>query len=125
MKMKCQKHTALFLLAFSVIIVFNCPAQSKIDTTETIRVGGILQAVTLKGQDRSKPLFLFITGGPGSPGIYDESEAYLNELEKHLVVVRWDQRNCGKTLDLNPSPVKLHVALYGNDTYELVSSLLK
>ncbi len=123
--MKYQMHTALFLLAFCVMVVFNCPAQSKIDTTETIRVGGILQVVTLKGANRSRPLFLFITGGPGSPGIYDESEAYLNELEKHLVVVRWDQRNCGKTLVLNPSPVKLTVALYENDTYELVSSLLK
>lgn len=123
--MKCQKHTALFLFAFCVMMVFNCPAHSKIDTTETIRVGGILQVVTLKGQDRSKPLFLFITGGPGSPGIYNESQAYFNELEKHLVVVQWDQRNCGKTLALNPSPVKLNVALYENDTYELVSSLLK
>jgi len=122
--MKSQKHTILILFAFTVMMGFNCPGQTKIDTIETIRVGGIGQVITLKGQDRSRPLFLFITGGPGSPGIDDESEAYLGELEKHLVVVRWDQRNCGKTLDLNPSPVKLTVALYEKDAYELVSALL-
>lgn len=56
--MKYQMHPALFLLSFCVMMVFNCPAQSKIDTAETIRVGGILQVITLKGADRSRPLFL-------------------------------------------------------------------
>lgn len=100
-------------------------AQKKIDTTEAIRAGGIKQVVKIEGADRSKPLFLFITGGPGSEGIYNENKAYLDELKKHFVVVAWDQRNCGQTLKLNPSPVKLTVKLYENDTDELVTVLLK
>lgn len=116
---------SVFLCAVAVFINSYCIAQVKIDTTEAIRVGGIQQVVTIQGEDRTKPLFLFITGGPGSEGIYDENKGYLNELKKHFVVVAWDQRNCGQTLKLNPSPVKLTVKLYEQDTHELVTALLK
>ena len=108
------------------ILVFSghCYAQSKIDTTETVMIGGIKQVIKVTGTDRSKPLFLFITGGPGLPGIYDDDTTFTNELKKHFVIVQWDQRECGETLKLNPSPVKLTVGLYENDTHQLVSYLL-
>lgn len=113
-----------FLLLF-VLMTSETHAQTGIDTTEYLPVGGIKQAVKIEGADLSKPLFLFITGGPGSEGIYEENKAYLDKLKKHFVVVTWDQRNCGKTLQINPSPVKLTVKLYENDTNELISALLK
>lgn len=116
------KFYSCFVAIFFTIHSF---AQTPIDTTEAINAGGIKQVVTLQGEDRSKPLFLFITGGPGSEGIYTENQSYLNLLKKHFVVIAWDQRNCGQTLKLNPSPVKLTVKLYENDTHELVSALLK
>jgi len=115
----------LILYTISIVIANHCFAQTKIDTTESILAGGIKQVVTVQSENRSMPLFLFITGGPGSEGIYDENKSYLDELKKHFVVVAWDQRNCGQTLKLNPSPVKLTVKLYENDTHELVSALLK
>ncbi|MGZ3944647.1 MAG: alpha/beta fold hydrolase, partial [Mucilaginibacter sp.] len=115
----------LFTITLLLAIGSHSFAQSKIDTTEILRVGGIKQVVRIEGRDRSKPLFLFITGGPGSEGIYPENKAYLDELKKHLTVVTWDQRNCGQTLKLNPSPQKLTVQLYENDTHELVAALLK
>jgi len=115
-----------YLLTIAItLLILPCTAQTKIDTVEHIEAGGIKQVVTIQGEDRSKPLFLFITGGPGSEGIYDDNKLYLDELKKHFVVVAWDQRNCGKTLELNPSPVKLTVELYEKDTHELVTALLK
>lgn len=118
----------LFTLTWFSLAIFSSSyglAQTKIDTTESLRVGGIRQVVKIESIDRSKPLFLFITGGPGSEGIYNENRLYLDELKKHFTVVTWDQRNCGETLKLNPSPVKLTVKLYESDTYELVTVLLK
>jgi len=115
----------LFLNLLALFFTLSCFAQTKIDSTEAILAGGIKQVVTLQGEDRSKPLFLFITGGPGSEGIYQENKEYLDELKKHFVVVAWDQRNCGETMKLNPSPLKLTVPLYENDTHELVTALLK
>jgi pimeloyl-ACP methyl ester carboxylesterase len=119
-----------FLLKLSfaflaMLMKIQAEAQTQIDTTEFLPVGGIKQAVKIEGADRSKPLFLFITGGPGSEGIYDANKAYLDQLKKYFTVVAWDQRNCGQTLKLNPSPVKLTVAVYENDTRELVAALLK
>jgi len=113
---------ALFLSLSS--LAWPCSAQSKIDTTETLTIGGIKQVIQLSGADRSKPLLLFITGGPGLPGIYPEDTTFTNQLQKHFVVIQWDQRNTGETLKLNPSPVKLTVNLYEKDTHELVSQLL-
>jgi pimeloyl-ACP methyl ester carboxylesterase len=112
------------LFIFLVTLAWQCSAQSKIDTTEILTIGGIKQVIKLTGKDRSKPLFLFITGGPGLPGIYDEDTTFTNQLQNHFVVVQWDQRNCGETLKLNPSPVKLTVKVYENDTHELVNQLL-
>lgn len=121
--MKHILKPALGLIFFSFFAA-KCIAQ-RIDTTETLPIGGIHQAVKIEGTDRRNPLFLFVTGGPGSEGIYPENKAYLDELKKHFIVVAWDQRNCGQTLKLNPSPVKLTVSLYQNDTHELVGALLK
>jgi pimeloyl-ACP methyl ester carboxylesterase len=115
----------LIFCSLFILISGHCLAQTSIDTTEAIPAGGIKQVVRIEGADRSKPLFLFITGGPGSEGIYDENKAYLDELKKYFTVVAWDQRDCGQTLKLNPSPVKLTVKLYENDTHELVTALLK
>jgi len=115
----------LIFCSLAILLCGHCFAQTKIDTIESIRVGGIKQVVKIEGEDRSKTLFLFITGGPGSEGIYDENKAYLDKLKKYFTVVAWDQRNCGQTLKLNPSPVKLTVKLYENDTHELVTALLE
>ncbi|RYE25940.1 MAG: alpha/beta hydrolase [Sphingobacteriales bacterium] len=113
------------LFCFIPLYALPCFAQNKIDTTEVLQIGGIKQVVKIEGGDRTNPLFLFITGGPGSEGIYEENKTYLDELKKHFVVVAWDQRNCGQTLALNPSKEKLTVQLYENDTHELVTTLLK
>jgi len=120
-----MKFPKVIFFALAILLTNCCIAQTKIDTTETIPVGGIKQVVKIEGKDRSTPLFLFITGGPGSEGIYDENKSYLDELKQHFTVVTWDQRNCGQTLALNASLVKLTVQLYENDTHELVSQLLK
>lgn len=117
----------LLKLAFSTLLLLACSQSfaQKIDVIEYINAGGIRQAVKIEGIDRKKPLFLFVTGGPGSEGIYPENKRYLDELKKHFTVVAWDQRNCGLTLKANKSRQKLTVKLYENDTYELVSALLK
>ena len=93
------------LLSLPVLVSIRCLAQTAIDTTEMLRIGGINQVVNIQGEGRSKPLLLFITGGPGSEGIYEENKGYLGELRKHFTVVAWDQRDCGQTLRLNRSPL--------------------
>ena len=64
-----------------------------------ILINGIEQWVTIKGEN-SKPIVLFIHGGPGSP-ISPYSDILYKEWEKDFIIVQWDQRGTGKTFGRN------------------------
>lgn len=68
-------------------------APNGIHTIEKIQLGGIEQWIQIRGEDRRKPILLFLHGGPGFPQM---TFAHLNaELEKHFVVVQWDHAALG------------------------------
>lgn len=76
-----------------------------VDESLELDIGGIKQAVQIRGQDVSNPVLFVIHGGPGMP-MTAISYKYQDELEKKYIVVNWDQRNAGKTYFLNqPSEV--------------------
>ena len=116
-----MKKLTLFLCAFCCIVSF---AQSPIDTTATFKIGGIKQFVVIRGNDRQKPLLLYFTGGPGESSI-GHSDVFTGELRQHFVLVEWDQRNCGKTMELNPSPKPVTLALCKQDARDLADTLLR
>ncbi|MGW3055562.1 alpha/beta fold hydrolase [Streptomyces goshikiensis] len=66
-----------------------------IDEQGFVRIGGIEQWVSVRGEDRSNPVVVEVHGGPGatnSPyGIRTRS------WERHFTIVRWDMRGAGKT----------------------------
>ena len=71
-----------------------------IEETRTVRVGGIDQFVTIRGQDRRNPVLLVLHGGPG----YVQTPFawwYSHPWEEYFTVVEWDQRGAGKTYLLN------------------------
>jgi pimeloyl-ACP methyl ester carboxylesterase len=116
-----KKLILLFLCAYCGTASF---AQGPIDTTATFKIGGIRQFVVIRGVDRRKPLLLYFTGGPGESSI-GHSDVFTGELRQHFVLVEWDQRNCGKTMELNPSPKPVTLALCKQDARDLTDTLLK
>ncbi|HXQ47627.1 MAG TPA: alpha/beta hydrolase, partial [Caulobacteraceae bacterium] len=64
-----------------------------IDEGRYVRIGGIEQWITIRGQDRRNPVILMIDGGPGAA----TSVAAPSALEKDFVLVEWDQPGAGKT----------------------------
>jgi pimeloyl-ACP methyl ester carboxylesterase len=100
-----------------------CSAQS-IERDEEIVIGGIRQYVTLTGSNASLPLLLFLHGGPGG-SVMGYADRFTDKLRHHFIVVQWDQRETGRTLRLNPSPVPLTFALFQDDTRQLIDTLLK
>lgn len=119
-----MKKVSLFIL--TLLSVF-CLAQLnpvKIDTILTTEIGGIKQVIEIKTDDINKPILLFLSGGPGS-SMMKNADSYTNILKNKFTIVQWDQRDAGKTLALNPSPVQPSVELMGKDTYEVINFLLK
>lgn len=71
-----------------------------IDEAKYIEIGGLQQWVTIRGEDRSNPVLLFLHGGPGDATNPWGYAGFRSWLEK-FTVVQWDQRGAGRTLGKN------------------------
>jgi pimeloyl-ACP methyl ester carboxylesterase len=67
-----------------------------VDEADFVPINGLDQWITVRGQDRRKPVVLILHGGPG------QAQSHLIQLmapmERDFVIVQWDQRGAGKTL---------------------------
>ncbi len=67
-----------------------------IDEAGFVKIGGIEQWMTIRGQDRENPVVLLLHGGPGlamSPYPRD----VIFDWTKDFTLVQWDQRGAGRT----------------------------
>ncbi len=94
-----------------------------IASLEKVRLGGVDQWIQIRGVDQSKPVLLFLHGGPGFPQM---PFSHLNaELEKEFVVVQWDQRGAGKSYSWSIPDESMRVEQFVSDTRELSQLLLR
>ena len=93
---------------------------------QSIVLGGLEQAIQIKGADKSNPLLLVIHGGPGCSemGI---SATYQYAWEEKYTVVNWDQRYVGKTALLSGNTAKTSFSMEDivEDAHQLCLWLLK
>lgn len=99
-------HLILLSLATSLLVsaqqqtpALDAAGKSDIQEEKFILINGIKQWVSIKGA-RSKPVILFLHGGPGSP-ISPYSDALYKTWEKDFIIVQWDQRGSGKTFGVD------------------------
>ncbi|HSC52657.1 MAG TPA: alpha/beta hydrolase [Phnomibacter sp.] len=78
---------------------------NRISEEQFIEINELKQWVTIKG-DRSKPVILFLHGGPGST-MSPYAEHIYKEWEKDFVIVQWDQRGAGRTYEQQQAPEEL------------------
>jgi pimeloyl-ACP methyl ester carboxylesterase len=69
-------------------------APDAIASLERVSLGGVPQTILVRGHDRAKPVLLYVHGGPGFAQL-PLARHYSDQLERHFVVVHWDQRGAG------------------------------
>jgi pimeloyl-ACP methyl ester carboxylesterase len=116
------------LIAIAVGIWALLPAKTTpiagehaIAALERIALGGVPQTILLRGHDVRSPLLLHVHGGPGA-GQLPLAPFYSGELERHFVVVHWDQRGAGASCE-GVDPATLSLERIVDDAIELASAL--
>ncbi len=89
-----------------------------------IRVGHDKQWIYIRGENKRHPILLMLHGGPGTGhiGFYRK---FQTELEKHFVVVQWDQRGAGLSYSKKIPSESMNIDQFVNDTVEVTNYLLE
>ncbi len=95
-----------------------------ISTIEKIEIGGDEQYLIIRGVDSTKPIMLFLHGGPGSPE-FAFVKRFNQSIEEDYVMVYWEQRGAGKSYMAESSYEKLNLEQLIADTRELSIYLAK
>jgi pimeloyl-ACP methyl ester carboxylesterase len=109
-----------FLICF--ILLPQMSVGANVQGSETVQIGGIKQWIKFQGEDDRAPVLLFLHGGPGN-SVMGYADRFTKELQKHFIVVHWDQRESGQTAVLNVSPEPLTVSVFMSDAIELINFL--
>lgn len=117
---KKQSIVCFFLLWHCWLSSF---AQQAMPVYDTLSIGGIRQVLSYTGSPE-RPMLLFLHGGPGSSRM-KQAGLFSAELSKHFMVVQWDQRDAGRTLALNKSPLPISLEQMEDDTHQVILALLK
>ena len=91
--------TLLFLLALTVMRgeTPGISGENSVATTEMLELNGAKQFVMVRGNDRRKPILLFLHGGPGFPWSWLHHSTLGESYEEAFVTVHWDQRGAGRS----------------------------
>jgi pimeloyl-ACP methyl ester carboxylesterase len=72
------------------------PLPGSIAELVSVRIGGHDQALMIRGYDTSKPVLLYLSGGPGQSSL-PHPRVLFEDLSRDFIVVGWDQRGTGKS----------------------------
>lgn len=114
--------TRSFSFVFALLACPTALAFSSVQISEAVVIGGIQQYIEVRGPNEQSPILLFLHGGPGN-SVTKRAASFTSELQKHFLVVLWDQRNSGKTRELNTSP-QADLGTFESDAAEMIQYLL-
>lgn len=92
-----------------------------ISEIEEVDIGGIKQHIVFEGADPSKPICLFIHGGPGSPFPFGvSSRSLFPNITENCLAVYFDQRGSGKSYNKNIDKKSMNIEQFISDANEVV-----
>lgn len=127
---------ALLLLAAAVVAALLRPGSTapivgadgrrvagSVAVLEKVTLGGVEQAVLLRGRSEKNPVLLFLHGGPGTSELGLVRTYNCAALEPHFTVAVWDQRGAGKSFAAIEPESAMTVEQLVSDCCELVEWL--
>ena len=98
------------------------PIPGSIASLEHLDLGGVQQWILLRGENIDNPVLLFLHGGPGAADM-TLLPRRMAALEKHFVVVYWDQRGAGKSFQAARARSDMTIERFVSDVLELTDLL--
>ncbi len=91
-----------------------------------VRLGGLEQWVSIRGESCANPVILVLHGGPGNP-LSPYAHTLYGAWESEFTLVQWDQRGAGRTFGRNPPAAgeALGVERMARDGLELAEHLVR
>jgi pimeloyl-ACP methyl ester carboxylesterase len=99
---------ALHQHKLSVAMAIHTP--NGIDERRYVRIGGVEQWITIRGQNRDNPAILVLHGGPGAP--VSALPAHFIPWEQDFTVIQWDQRGAGKSYSPNQAAPSIELMVH-------------
>jgi pimeloyl-ACP methyl ester carboxylesterase len=126
----------LLLFTLIIIILVNSPGKptpfldnygnkvaSSIAVTETVNINGLNQKIIIRGRDSTKPVLLYLHGGPGDPEF--PFVHYFNPgIEDMFVVCYWDQRGAGLSYSKDIHPETMTLSQFVDDAGKVSEYLI-
>ena len=133
MKWVRQFALSLFALTVTMTLMTSCaPVYTKafrdaqdevlpgsVAVMAQVQINGTLQSVWFRGISTDNPALILLHGGPGA----SESALfrhYNSELEKHFLVVYWEQRGAGRSYHSDIPPASMTIEQFVDDLHEIV-----
>lgn len=113
---------AAMVIRYSIATTPAIRSENGIASLEKVKIGGVDQWLLIRGKDLTKPVLLFLHGGPG----FDEmvfSRQINGGLEDNFITVGWDQRGSGKSYNAKLDKITLSSDQLLLDTNEIVQYL--
>lgn len=114
----------IFLISIRWYFAYTPPIfdEDAISKLTAVEINGDRQFLLIRGEDRSKPILLFLHGGPGMPAMY-LAHAFQRPLEDDFVVVHWDQRASGKSYRKGTDPALISESQLVADAEAVIAHL--
>ena len=89
----------------------------------TMNINGLNQKMIIRGRDSTKPVLLYLHGGPGDPE-FPFVLKFNPEIENLFVVCYWDQRGAGLSYSKNIPPETMTLSQFVDDAGKVSEYLI-
>lgn len=116
----------LFLLIFFVVTSVSAEGFKntglKIESFEPVVINGVKQWLLIRGNDLSRPVLLYLHGGPGE-SLIPFAHAATGELVKKWIVIYWEQRGTGMSYNQNIPLKTMNINQFVDDAKKVTDYL--